>query len=70
MALANFSKGFDCWNRVSIFRARDVATKQSRFALDVTLRKIFLFSDLPQPFSNNHFGSVQDYKTIPVFPLD
>lgn len=41
-----FFQGFDRWNRMPIFYARDITTKQSRFALDVPLRNAFLFPNL------------------------
>src|SRR5882672_5659680 len=49
-----FLQSLDGRNRVAIFDARNVATKQPSSLLDVSLREFLFFSHLSQSISNNH----------------
>jgi len=49
-----FPERIDARNGVAVLDARDVAAKQTRTFLNVTLRYWFLFSQLFQTFANNH----------------
>ena len=49
-----FPERIDARNGVAVLDARDVASKQTRTFLNITLRYWFLFSQLFQSFANNH----------------
>src|ERR1700728_334915 len=51
--------------RMSVFNATDVATKQARLFLNVSLRQALLFSKRPQPISYNHILSLGVYHAAP-----
>jgi hypothetical protein len=55
---SHFLECFDGRNRVAIFHARDIASKQSGALFDVPLGKLFFFAHGAKPIADNHVGIV------------